>query len=118
MNLKLEEMHHGQTKILRLGGRMDLENLGELDRVMEHVMAAGFSKIIFNLIDITDISSTGVGRLMRINNTLLLKNGRLVLCELSPVCEYVLDLARLKDAFEIAVTEAAALKMLGEDPEA
>lgn len=118
MNLKLKELHHGQVKILRIGGRMDLEHITELDGVMERIFAAGFKNVIINLIDVTDISSTGVGRLLKISNILQSKDGCLVICDLSPVCDYVLDLARLKDAFEVALNEETALKMRGENPDA
>ena len=63
--------------------------------------------------DVTDISSSGIGKLLQIKKDCELKGRILLLADISPVTEYVLDLARLTDMFDICKTEAEALLRVG-----
>ena len=97
---------------MRPGGRMTLDQITELDHAVREHLEQGAKKFVLNLSDVTDISSSGVGRLYQLHNTLQTSGGQLCLADLSQVCEYVLDLARMTDVFAIFATEEAAVAEL------
>lgn len=87
--------------ILDLSGHMDLEHIRDLDKIFNQYYEEGYRKFVLVMLDVKDISSSGIGRILSLFKKLELVNGRLALAELSAVSEYVLDLARLKDIFPI-----------------
>ena len=110
--MKIESRTENDVLILRPAGRLTLDQITELDFAVRRHLESGARKFVLNVVDVTDISSTGIGRLYQLHTTLQLSQGRLILADLSQVCEYVLELARMKDVFTIFTQEAAAIKEL------
>ncbi len=92
---------HGSIAVLRPVGRMDLGHIAALDEAVHQHRQKGVRKFVLELTDVTDISSTGIGRIFGLHQDLEMNGGRLVLADLSQVVEYVLDLARMDDVFKI-----------------
>ena len=111
MDIKTEEKDG--VAILRIKGRMDLAEIAFLDERVGTLRAQGKKRFVINLVDVTEITSSGIGRILNIYRTLEgVKGGGLALADLSPVVEYVLDLARLADIFPTFPTEEQALEYL------
>ncbi|MCB1173974.1 MAG: STAS domain-containing protein [Leptospiraceae bacterium] len=87
--------------ILKLKGHMDLERIKEVEEVFQSSLNEGHINFIVNMLDVKDISSSGVAILLAMFRKLELNNGRMALSELSAVSDYVLDLAGLSDSFSI-----------------
>ena len=104
----------GTVVVIKLTGRMSLDQLPLLSQEVQSHMEEGKLYFVFNMLDVTDISSTGIGRILGIYKELELKHGKLALAELSPVCEYVLDLARLTDIFPTYKSEIEGVLALKE----
>jgi len=106
--------------VLKPIGRLTLEEIAELDRQATELIRAGKDRFVLNMIDVRDLSSSGIAKVLSIKRTLEVKGGALVLSELSAVAEYVLDLANLKEAFRIFKSDDEAinsLKLRGRSPE-
>ncbi|MCB1165767.1 MAG: STAS domain-containing protein [Leptospiraceae bacterium] len=112
--MRIESEKRGQVMVLKLQGRVDLENVSELLSAVRTHLAEGEKNFVLNMIDVTDISSTGIGRLLEISKEVQLVRGRLGLSDLSQVVEYVLDLARLSDIFEIFPNDKSAVEALSD----
>lgn len=111
MDIKTEERNG--VAVLRIKGRMDLAEIAFLDEKVRTLRASGLKRFVLNLIDVTEITSSGVGRILNILRTLEgVRGGGLALAELSAVVEYVLDLARLSDVFPTFATEDQAVEYL------
>ncbi len=108
MAIKIEEKDGVQ--VLRINGAMDQYTLTILDENVKDLMKRKGSRFfVLNMVDVTDISSSGVGRILTIYKDLESKEGKLVLADLSAVVEYVLDLARLADILPAYRDEADAI---------
>lgn len=96
--------------VLKLSGHMSLEDITLIDEQVKEYRKRGHMKFAFNMIDVLNLSSTGISRLLVIHRELESKGGRLVLAEPAAVVDYVLDLAQMKEAFHVYEHEAEALK--------
>ncbi|MCB1317611.1 MAG: STAS domain-containing protein [Leptospiraceae bacterium] len=108
--MKIDRREENGILILKLTGRFTLEQVPIMTEIVDSAIEAGDRFIILNMLNITDISSSGLGKIMGISRSLELRNGRLALAEPSPVVEYVLDLARMLDVFPVYRSEEEAIK--------
>lgn len=99
-----------------LAGRMTLEYLAILDEKVEQLLRLGYRHLLLNMIDVTDISSSGLVKMLSLQSAVQAKSGALALIEPSPVVEHVLDLAGLADVFSIYDDEQKALYAFGHRP--
>ncbi len=91
-------------------GRIDSATVGILAQALASIKEAGRYKIALNIKDVTFISSAGLGELVDTQKTCKhLKRGELVLAEVPPQIEGVLDLAGLKPLFKIFDSEVEAV---------
>ncbi|MBE7440250.1 MAG: STAS domain-containing protein [Spirochaetales bacterium] len=111
MRIKVTE--NGSAVVLRLSGRLTLEEIPWLGKSIEEQSRPAVRTFILQMADVTDISSSGIGKLLQIKRDCEIKGRQLLLADISPVTEYVLDLARLTDMFDICKTEAEALLRAG-----
>ncbi|MCE9598577.1 MAG: STAS domain-containing protein [Spirochaetia bacterium] len=98
--------------ILKLTGRLTLEEIHSIEAQTKELLANGRSLLVINMIDVRDLSSSGIAKILAIKRTLESRGGMLVLSDLSPVCEHVLDLAGLTEAFVTCKNDAAAIALL------
>lgn len=111
MDIKTEEKRG--VAILRIKGRMDLSEIAFLDERVRTLRAQGLKRFVLSLVDVSEITSSGIGRILNIHRTLEgVEGGGLALADISPVVEYVLDLARLADIFPRFATEDEAVDYL------
>ena len=96
--------------VIKISGHMDLDQIGELDRIFNEYFAQGYRLFVLNMVDVRDISSTGISRILSMFKKLELSRGRLALAELSAVSAYVLELARLDDIFPMYLTQKEAIE--------
>lgn len=110
--MKIVTDHREGLTVFKLSGRLTLEEVSGLDKVTRELAAVGHNRCVINMLDIRDLSSSGLGAIFRLKKTLDAKGGALALSTLSAVAEYVLDLARLKDVFNTFPTDDAAIAFL------
>ncbi len=96
--------------MLRIKGRLDLESVARLTESVQQALNESARYIILHMIDVTDISSTGIGRILQLSRECENRGASLCLADNSAVVDYVLDLARLKDIFQIFPSVEEALQ--------
>jgi anti-anti-sigma factor len=90
---------------------MILDALPWFDDSIKSNMQPDTELVVLNMSSISEISSSGIGKLLGLKKSLEASGKRLALVELSPVAAYVLELARLDDMFAIFKEESSALKL-------
>lgn len=111
--MELQTRREGQVTIVRLTGRLDLGSLRLLEEGLHGMLETGTRAVLLLMIDVTDISSSGIARLLQMRQKVEAQNATLALLEPSAVVEYVLNLAQLSDQFKQYGDEATALHELG-----
>ena len=109
--IRIVEEHVGDVTILRLNGRLELEQ-GDLAfrDYINNLVADGRSNILLDLKDVTRIDSAGIGMLVSKYLTARKSGGTIKLLHLTQHSDHLLDITRLATVFEIFDDEAAALR--------
>ena len=83
-------------------GTVDIDTARELEQRLRDVVLSGKSRVIVDLSDVSELSSSLIGVLIRTQRSLEWRNGRLLIaCESAPIRD---QLADLNDIFEFVDT--------------
>jgi anti-sigma B factor antagonist len=85
-----------------------------LREIVRELTDKGHNKIVLNLGEVQYIDSSGVGELVKTHTTVRNQGGQLVLVNLSPRVDHLLQLTKLSAVFAIERDEASAIRSLGE----
>ncbi len=98
------------VSILDLKGKLTLGS-GEqaLRGTLQDVLAAGATKVIINLKDVSTIDSTGVGELVGTYTTVTNRGAKLKLAMLPPKLQDILTITQLITVFDVYDTEDEAI---------
>src|SRR5215212_8198354 len=110
-HIHIEEHQAGDVTVLRLHGRLVLEE-GEAP-FREHIdrlIAAGRTDVVLNLHDVNYLDSSGVGSIVAKYLSLRRRGGDLRLVDLSERCHHVLDITGLLPILMPLRTEEEALR--------
>ncbi|MEQ8353154.1 MAG: STAS domain-containing protein [Leptospiraceae bacterium] len=110
--MRIEVQHLDRSSVLRLKGRLDLEHVARLSEAVTEALNQSKRFIVLNMIDVSDISSTGIGKILTLARECESRGAALAISDPSAVVDYVLDLARMKDIFSIYPNDEEALKHL------
>ncbi len=96
--------------VLDLKGKLTLGS-GEqaLRSTLQDALAAGATKVIINLKDVTTIDSTGVGELVGTYTTVTNRGAKLKLAALPPKLQDILTITQLITVFDVYDTEDEAV---------
>jgi len=109
--LKIVESRAGDVTVLRLTGRLELED-GDLV-FRDHVnglIAEGRVKIVLDLNDVTRIDSAGIGMLVSKYLSTQNRGGTIKLLHLTRRSDHLMDITRLATVFEIFDQEEDAVR--------
>ena len=98
--------------VLKLQGRLTLDQIAVLEESVREHLEKGQRMFVVNLLDVTDLSSSGIAKVIALQRVVDAQAGKLLLAEPSPVCDYVLDLAGLTDYVKPYRTETEAVQAL------
>jgi anti-sigma B factor antagonist len=105
----------GKVAVLDIAGRITLgEGNVMLREIVRELTDKGHNKIVLNLGEVQYIDSSGVGELVKTHTTVRNQGGQLVLVNLSPRVDHLLQLTKLSAVFAIERDEASAIRSLGE----
>jgi anti-sigma B factor antagonist len=98
------------VRILDLAGKITI-GAGdvELRRLVEEALAAGKTKILVNLKDVTHIDSSGIGELVACYTTVKRRGGAMKLLNLPPKINDILQVTQLITVFDVFDNEAEAV---------
>jgi len=109
--MRIAEVHAGDVTILRLTGRLELEEGDLIFRdAVNSLVAAGHVKIVLDFKDITRIDSAGIGMLVSKYLSARQRGGTIKLLHLTRHSDHLMDITRLGTVFEIYDDEQAALR--------
>ena len=81
----------------------------ELFDALDGLVEAGRTRIVLNFAGIQMFASYAIGKLITLDNRIK-PQGRLVMCELTPVVDEIIDIMQLRRRFGIVKTEREALE--------
>jgi anti-sigma B factor antagonist len=112
--LKIGEAQIGDVTILRLSGRLELEEGDLVFRdYVNRLVAEGRVKIVLDLKDVSRIDSAGLGMLVSKYLSTQKSGGMIKLVCLTRRSDHLMDITRLATVFEIYDEEADALRSFG-----
>ncbi len=111
--MNLDVRRDGRVAVIRLAGRLDLGTIATVDERVKEPIAEGARSFVLRMIDVSDLSSSGLAKILGLKRTVEGRGGLLTLLEPSAVVEYVLNLAGLAGDFDVYLDEADALHSLG-----
>jgi anti-anti-sigma factor len=106
--------HHVNDTIdtVNLSGRLMMADANEVREKLKQIIEQGSGKLLIDLDGLTFIDSSGCSVLISAFKAIRTRQGRLVLCSLSPEIQSLIELTRLNEIFEIFAEKEAALSAL------
>jgi anti-sigma B factor antagonist len=112
--LRIDESRTGDITILRLKGRLEIEEGGELLRERVHqLVRSGRVKFVLDLAEVTRIDSMGLGILASTLLTTRQHGGAIKLLHTTENSAQLLDITRLSSVFEAFDDEGEAIRSFG-----
>jgi anti-anti-sigma factor len=106
----ISKEQQGDAVILRMSGQMREIGADALRDELDELLAAGHYKLIFDLTDITFISSVGLGQMMRAFRTAMGNAGYVRIVNPQPLVEEVFRFTKLHTLIHIYPTVEAAIQ--------
>lgn len=111
----INEVRVGDVTILRLGGRLELEEGDLVFRdYVNRLVSEGRLKILLDLKAVTRIDSAGIGMLVSKYLSTQKSGGNIKLLHLTRRSDHLMDITRLATVFEIFDDEADAVRSFAE----
>ena len=111
--MQLNISHHGDVTVIDVETQPRSEDLDTLVKRVLNFCRDGHRKFILNLRGLDRLSSTDIAALVNINDTCKEHSAKLILCQLQPKINYVLEITNLRSFFEVADSFSAAVSLLG-----
>jgi len=109
VSVKIEEI--SGVSVVGLNGRIVLgEESGALRETVKNLIAAGKSKIVLDMSNVTYIDSAGLGILVAAHVSAKTQGAAISLCALGQKFREVLQLTRLLTIFDVYETREAAIQ--------
>ena len=106
----ISKEQQGDAVILRMSGQMREIGADALRDELDELLAAGHYKLIFDLTDITFISSVGLGQMMRAYRSAAGNGGYVRIVNPQPLVEEVFRFTKLHKILQIYPTVEAAVQ--------
>lgn len=110
MDLKVTEQD--DIKIVHLEGKLDVNLSIEIEAEFEKMIDAGTTKMVLDLKKVEYLSSSGLRIFISAMRKLKERNGKLVLCNITPMVKKIFKIVELEDLFEIYETTSQAVDVL------
>ncbi len=108
--IKVEEAMNGRVLVFHLKGKLDTIASLAVEKQIQDYINKGHHHILLNFSLVSYLSTLGLRMLISTTKKLSSLSGRLVLCSLSPMVLYVLEIAGILRKIDIAENESDALK--------
>lgn len=95
---------------LSLRGNLGMDNAQETAVLVQALIQGGMRKFVLNMENLNYVDSTGIGTIIKIKKTLLPLGGDVILLNVPPKVNEVLDLVNLKEYVKIFYAEQKALE--------
>jgi anti-anti-sigma factor len=110
------QSENGDAVLIRIEGRVSQRDVEVDDPIVASLGENVYSQqLVVDLSEVASLDSSGVNWLLVAQKRIHEQGGKLVLHSLSPIANNVLKVLNLHSVFQVAESEAAALRMLGGD---
>jgi len=110
------QSENGDPILLRIEGRVSQRDVEVHDPIVECLGENVYSRqLVVDLSEVASLDSSGVNWLLVAQKRMHEHGGKLVLHSLSPIANNVLKVLNLHTVFQVAGSEAAAIRMLEGD---
>jgi anti-anti-sigma factor len=107
MNITMSKA--GETNIVKVSGRLDTTNYGELEHHLSSLTENSEYHILLDLEKLEYISSSGLRILLMFLKKIKAANGRFMLCTLTPEIREIFEISGFINIFDIYEDQKAAL---------
>ena len=115
MNLNTSTRQVRDVTVVDIEGRIVLgEESARLRELVNELLKSGHKKILFNLVDVQYIDSSGLGSLVSAFTSVRRQGGELKLLNLTSKVHDVLQITKLYTVFDIMDDEAVAINSFGQ----
>ena len=115
MNLATSTRQVRDVTVVDIEGRIVLgEESARLRELVNELLKSGHKKILFNLVDVQYIDSSGLGSLVSAFTSVRRQGGELKLLHLTSKVHDVLQITKLYTVFDIMDDEAVAINSFGQ----
>ena len=115
MNLTTSTRQVRGVTVVDIEGRIVLgEESARLRELVSELLKNGYKKILFNLVDVQYIDSSGLGSLVSAFTSVRRQGGELKLLNLTSKVHDVLQITKLYTVFDIMDDEAVAINSFGQ----
>ena len=115
MNLATSTPQVRDVTVVDIEGRIVLgEESARLRELVNELLKSGHKKILFNLVDVQYIDSSGLGSLVSAFTSVRRQGGELKLLHLTSKVHDVLQITKLYTVFDIMDDEAVAINSFGQ----
>lgn len=108
--VQIEKEFEDDVVVLHIAGQMRETGAEDLREELDALLADGHFKLIFDLSDVSFVSSTGLGQMMRAYRTAVSNDGFLRIVNPHPLVEEVLHFTKLHTLIGIFPTVEDALE--------
>jgi anti-sigma B factor antagonist len=117
VNLYLTPIDIGEVTVIDAAGRITLgANTAAFRELIHELAAAGRTKILLNLADVTYIDSSGIGELISAYMTVANRGGTIKLVNLARRVKELLNLTKLYTVFEVFEDKSKAVSSFSDRP--
>jgi len=100
-SISIIEKNVGAVRVLHVAGSLDGHTCGDLERIINKVLASGIDRLIIELNELAYIASAGVGFLVNIQNRLKKTGGNLHLVHPKDSVREIIGVLGLESVFLI-----------------
>jgi anti-sigma B factor antagonist len=107
--MNIRQQNKNGIQIIEIQGRIDVDGVAQLDRVLHNAIADGQYKTILDMGGVVYLNSAGLHTLARYQQTNQKKGGDLRLAKLSPIVQRVFQMIGFRRFFRNYSTVDAAM---------
>ena len=97
--MTIQRSQVGDKLVLHVAGRMDAENAAAFESQCRSCISEGFTSLVFDLGDLTYVSSMGLGAIVNVAKQLRDKGGEVRICCLTGLVRQLFEITRLNHVF-------------------
>jgi anti-sigma B factor antagonist len=103
--MEIEFKDHGEHKIIKVSGEVDLYNVSELKKALFSITDGKFQSVVVDMKNVNYMDSSGIGALVAGQKKMKAHNGKFALINIHDDVLNILKLATLDKFFKIFDTE-------------
>ena len=101
LEITIEGVDHEFDYLIGLRGNLTFSELEKFKNTIYKLIQYGATRIVFDLSRLKILSSEGIGVIISVMKRAQIKNGKVVLLDLSPTVKQIFDASDLYNLFEI-----------------